>query len=33
VVAELNAPSEPEPELVLGLAPGSPVDFSGDIKL
>jgi 23S rRNA (guanosine2251-2'-O)-methyltransferase len=33
VVAELNASSEPEPELVLGLAPGSPVDFSGDIKL
>ena len=33
VVAELSVPKEPEPELVLGLAPGNPVDFSGDIKL
>jgi 23S rRNA (guanosine2251-2'-O)-methyltransferase len=33
VVAELSVPNEPEPELVLGLAPGNPVDFSGDIKL
>ena len=33
VVAELNTPSEPEQDLVLGLAPGGAEGFSGDIKL